>query len=422
MDTLRLHRRTLTAFTVALTAAFASVASLGCSSNGSDFGTGGTGSTSPNPTSTAGTGTTDPTGTTGGIATNPTGATGGDTTSTTGGIATSAGSSAGGAGNTAGTAPLGGSATVGGSGSAGGGVATGGTGGTGTGAACPKAGGICHEFIANDNGKNQVNYVNEFTGAKWSTAVGSSGANSPRTIEIVDNAKAAGGKAVMVSVNTGYVEVDLSNGMKLSETKAENTTNVTGACRLADGTTALGVDTKIVIVQASGAVTPNGFNLPTGANLRAINLDRTTGHYWLSKTETVYELSATGQQLWSASMGAGTKGYAVWWRPGGGAYATTGEPATIVEIDADKKIVATIGGRDNPAFNAYKLDFFSGFVRTAKGNYIVANWLGHLGSNAGKDTPMVVEFEPDGASGKVVWTWGSVNAGQQTITNVYVFK
>ena len=124
--------------------------------------------------------------------------------------------------NTGGSGDTGGTGTVGGS-SAGGTA----TGGTSAGPTCPKpAGQICHEFVANDNGKNQVNYVNEFTGMKWTTPVGSTGANSPRTIEVVDNAKAAGGKALLVSVNTGYVEIDLSNGTKLLEVKAQSTTSV----------------------------------------------------------------------------------------------------------------------------------------------------------------------------------------------------
>jgi len=416
MQTLRPSRRALTTLSVSLSAALACIVSLGCSSNGSAFDTGMGGSGSnPNPAGNMAGTNGDSTSVMGGSTSNPTQAMGGSPQTN------------GGSGDTAGTGtstdPTGGTGSTGGTGNAAGSGNTAGTGtgGSGTVPTCPKGEGKCHEFIANDNGKNTVNYVNEFTGAKWSTPVGSTGANSPRTIEIVDNSKAAGGKAVMVSVNTGYVEIDLSNGTKLLEVKAQSTTNVTGACRLADGTTALGVDTKIVIINASGVPTTN-FNLPAGANLRAINLDRATGHYWLSKTETVYELNAQGQQLWSASMGTGTKGYAVWWRAGGGVYATTGEPATIVEIDANKQIVATVGGRDNPAFDAYNLDFFSGFVRRPNGNYIVANWLGHLGANAGKDTPMVLEFKPNGASGEVVWTWGSVNAGQQTITNVYVFQ
>jgi hypothetical protein len=416
MDSPRSRRRALTALTVSLSAVIASLASLSCSSPGSSFdGAGGSGSsTTNNPTGNTAGSSSNTSSTMGGNGSNTSNVTGG-TGQTTGGTGITAGSTSGGSGTTGGAPPQGGSGTVGGSGGSG-------SGGSDAGPVCPKpAGQICHEFIANDNGKNQTNYVNEFTGAKWTTPVGSTGANSPRTIEIVDNAKAAGGKAVLVSVNTGYVEIDLSNGTKLLEVKGQNITNVTGACRLADGTTALGVGTKIQIINASG-IPGTSFALPAGSNLRAINLDRATGHYWLSLTETVYELSAQGQQLWSASMGAGTKGYAVWWRAGGGAYATTGEPATIVEIDANKQIVATIGGRDNPAFDAYALDFFSGFVRTAKGNYIVANWLGHLGANAGKDTPMVIEFEPDGAAGKVLWTWGSINTGQQTITNVFVFR
>jgi hypothetical protein len=425
MDTLRTHRRILTAFTVSLSAAIASVASLGCSSNGSSFDDAMAGSGPTDPTAaTGGNTTTNPAGAMGGnTTTNPAGAMGGNTTNPTspmgGNDTPGAGTGSGGSGNTAGSGevPQGGVANNGG---------TGNTAGTTSQPVCPKpAGQICHEFIANDNGRNVVNYVNEFTskkagGVEWSTAVGSTGVNSPRTIEIVDNAKAAGGKAVLVSVNTGYVEIDLANGTKLLEVKAQGTTNVTGAVRLADGTTALGVDTKIVVINASGVPNASGFNLPAGANLRAINLDRATGNYWLSKTETVYQLSSSGQQLWSASMGAGTKGYAVWWRAGGGCYATTGEPATIVEIDANKQIVATIGGRDNPAFNSYKLDFFSGFVRLTNGNYVVANWLGHLGTPA-QDTPEILEFKPNGASGEVVWTWGNQTLARQ-ITNVYVIR
>jgi hypothetical protein len=336
------------------------------------------------------------------------------------------GTQTGGGASSAGAAPMGGQ-TSGGSGNG-----TAGSGGSGDpGPACPKpAGQFCHEFIANDNGRNQVNYVNEFTSTKpggvvWSAPVGSTGANSPRTIEIVDNPKAAGGKAVLVSVNNGYVELDLSNGTKLAEVKTQFG-NVTGACRMPDGTTALGVDNagatgtpaQIRIVNSSGVQSRN-FSLPAGANLRAINRNPADGHFWLSLTSTVYELSDTGQVLWQAQMGAGTKGYAVWWRAGGGAYGTTGEPHTIVEINATGQILQTIGQND-PSFEGLKLDFFSGFVRRPNGNFIVANWLGH-NANPDPNAPEIIEFQPDGAKGKAVWTWGNQTLARQ-ITNVYVFK
>ena len=137
------------------------------------------------------------------------------------------------------------------------------------------------------------------------------------------------------------------------------------------------------------------------------------GTYWLSLTESIFQVSSTGQQLWKGNMGAGTKGYAVWWRPGGGAYATSGEPATVIEMNGTGAILATTGGRTKFP----DLDFFSGFQRLPNGNYIVANWLGHVSSPA-SNRPHVVELT---AANAMVWTWGNQSLARQ-ITNVYVFR
>jgi hypothetical protein len=319
-----------------------------------------------------------------------------------------------GAGGTGGAGP-GSGGSAGSMGTGGTGPGTGGAGGGGM-AACPKpAGGICHEFIANDNANNVVNYVNEFTSKNpgavvWKANVGDTGANSPRTIEIVDNPKAKNGKAVMVSINKGYAEFDLTDGTKLAS--VVNQTNVSGACRLPDGTTALGAYPNIKIVSATGGAVTQ-FALPAGDNLRAINRNPADGTYWLSLTESIFQVSATGQQLWKGDMGAGTKGYAVWWRTGGGAYATSGEPATVIEMDGSGKILSQIGGRTMFP----DLDFFSGFQRMSNGNYIVANWLGHIATPA-SNRPEVVELTPQNT---LVWTWGTQALARQ-ITNVYVFR
>jgi len=430
MDTLSSGRRSLIGLIVSLSAALACVGSLACSSNGSSFDMGGAGSTSNttnNTTQATGGGVTDPTNTMGGNGVvNPTQAMGGNP-QTNGGISSTAGMATGGAGTVGGETTQGGQAT--------GGAAQGGqaTGGGNAGPVCPKpAGEVCHEFIANDNGRAQVNYVNEFCapgeatctrppgGVVWKKVVGHNLAtpeNSPRTIEIVDNAKAAGGKAILVSVNDGYVELDQTTGNIIANVTVQFV-GVTGACRLPDGTTALGTNASIRIVSANG-VQSRAFNLPAGSNLRAINRDPATGHFWLSKTETVYEVNDQGQIAWQGFMGTGTKGYAVWWRAGGGAYGTTGEPHTIVELNAAGQIVQTVGG-DDPSFAGLKLDFFSGFVRTAKGNFIVAHWLGHNGT-PDANTPEVIEFEPNGAAGKVVWTWGNQTLAR-SITNVFVVR
>jgi hypothetical protein len=278
---------------------------------------------------------------------------------------------------------------------------------------------FCHEFIANDNGRNVLNYVNEFDPTKnWTKAVGDTGANSPRTIEIVSNAMAKSGKAVLVSLEKGYGEFDLVDGTSLA--KVSNKTGVSGACRYPDGTTALGNDNTIIIVNSTGTEIRR-IAIPQGDNLRAINRNPTTGHFWFSKTSLVYDVSDTGTVTWMGDMGAGTKGYAVWWRDGGGAYATSGDPSTVIEMDMTGKILSTVGGK--AMFTSIGLDFFSGFVRlgpefgSEAGNFVVANWLGHLSAPAAT-TPHIVEFTPQN---KVVWQWGNQTLARQ-ITNVYVFR
>jgi hypothetical protein len=391
----------------------------GCSSEGSQFKT--TGSTGAGGGDTSGPGTGSSTTST--TTTSGAGA-GGDpsgSTSTTMGAGGNMGTGGAGTGSTtsgAGGAPAG-SGGMGGAGTGAGGSkgGAGGTGGAGGGmAACPKpAGQLCHEFIANDNGNNRVNYINEFTSTKpggvvWTAPAGDTGANSPRTIEIVDNPKAKNGKAVLVSLNTGYAEFDLTDGTNLG--KVTNGTNVTGACRLPDGTTALGAYPNIKIVSPTGTLVRQ-FALPTGDNLRAINRNPADGTFWLSLTESIYEVSDQGQQIWQGNMGAGTKGYAVWWRAGGGAYATTGEPATVIEMNTAGTILTTVGGRTTFPI----LDFSSGFQRLPNGNYIVANWLGHIASPA-SDRAHVVELTPQNT---MPWTWGNQSLARQ-ITNVYVFR
>jgi hypothetical protein len=393
------------------------LAAFGCSSKGSDFDSTG-GSTMPPPSGSGGApgipgsgGSGVPTnGTGGGIGAggNPGSGAGEGTGGTVGN-----GGNVGTGGVGAGT---GGRVGTGGNGTGTGGVMAGGTGGAAP--ACPKpTGQICHEFIANDNARFVVNYVNEFDPTKnWTRNVGDTTENSPRTIEIVNNAAAKSGKAILVSVDKGFAELDLVDGVRLAFVQGYS--SITGACRLPDGTTALGNLNQIVIVSSTGTRIRN-IPIPAGANLRAINRDPETGDYWFSKDALVYDVDGqTGQVKWMANMGAATKGYAVWWRVvggvKGGAYATTGDPSTVIEIDVSGQIIKTIGGK-GATFPF--LDFFSGFVRLENGNFVVANWLGHLTAPAA-NAPEVIEFN---AQNQIIWQWGTQTLARQ-ITNVHILR
>jgi hypothetical protein len=413
-----------------------------CGNSGSDFGsTTGTGTSTGTSSGTAGSSVS------GGTGGDTSGGTGGDTSGGTGGNSTS-----GAGGNVTG---------MGGNNNGGGGAGPGtggssGSGGSGGGAQACLNGykGICHEFYANDNNRNQINYVNQFTstnpgGIVWTSKVSAPGSeNSPRTIEIVTadgSAAAAGvksksGRALLVSVNTGFEEYDAVDGTKVASVLTQSSGGVTGACRLPDGNTALGINPNIKIVSPTGTLVRQ-FALPAGPELRAINRNPADGHFWFSKMEYIYETDDQGNQQWKGYMGVGTKGYAVWWREGGGAFATTGEPASIVEVNnvgAQGTILDTTGGQTVFPF----LDFFSGFVRLKNGNYIVANWLGHLATPS-PDAAQVVEFAAPcgvnaqglGALGpcanpknEVVWQWECPTCPNKNqtlsrqITNVYVLR
>jgi hypothetical protein len=414
--------------------AFFLVGAIGCGGSGSSFGSGGAtaSSTGGNTIPVSGSGGSGVSASSGGSTGIEPGGTGGGTGE---GIASGGSTGSGGASASGGRTGTGGGAVVATGGRAAGGapvVGTGGApgaGGTVGGPACPKpAGQICHEFFANDNSANyRVNYVNEFTSSApgsvvWTApvpGVNNGGNNAPRTLEIVPNAQAKTGKALLVSIEQGYVELDIVDGTRL--VTVTNFTGITGATRIpADGTTALANVNRIIIAGAapSTGTTVRTFNLPAGADLRAINRNPVTGNYWLTKTEVIYEVTPTGQVNWQANMPPGSKGYSVWWRDGGGAYATTGDPSTVVEIDASKAILNTVG--DKTKFPGV-LDFFSGFVRLANGNYVVANWLGHIGgSSAGVQyaTHQVVEFSP---TNQMVWSWGTAALAKQ-ITNVLVVR
>lgn len=403
------------------------VAVYGCSSGGSSFGTGGAPGSSGTGGSTLGTGgsvtgTGGSTGT-GSGGTDPGPGTGGANVQGTGGEGTLAtggtGTASGGSGpGTGGSGPGSGGAVGTGGRAAGGATGTGGS----VASACPKpAGQICHEFIASDNGRNQTNYVNEFDPSKnWTTKVGESGENSPRAIQIVDNMMAKSGKAVLISTNSGYSELDLVDGKSLKKVPVGS--GVTWALRLPDGSgnTAVAKDPSILIYGPTGVSTGKTITLPSGPadTLRAINYDPTTKHYFFSKGERpghVYEITDTGSIVWDTSLGSISKGYLQYPREGGGVFATTGYLTSVVEIDAAKTVKILVDGKKFPE---YKVDFFSGFFRLPNGNLMVASWLGHVG-NPDPKTPQALEFSADGT--KVVWTWG-IQTQAQLVTNVYVIR
>jgi hypothetical protein len=167
---------------------------------------------------------------------------------------------------------------------------------------CPKPPGeICHEFLAGDNSRHVVNYVNEFDPSRsWTSQSLGGNANSPLTIEVVDNTAALNHKAALVSIDSGYAEIDLANGKLLERQDAFG--GVGGAYRMPDGTTALKVVRTIRMIDVNGAELRN-FLLPLSYENHP--LDRRNpadGHFWFTEAQHIYEMTDQGAVVWTADL------------------------------------------------------------------------------------------------------------------------
>lgn len=301
----------------------------------------------------------------------------------------------------------------------------GGTAGGTANPACPKpTGQICHEFFANDNSRNQILYVNEFTTKGWTKKVGDTGQNSPRALQLVDNAKGKTGKAVLVSVDKGFVEFDVVDGTEL--TRVATSSAVTSAIRIPNdgisklppGTTVLARDTnptELAFVGPTGAAAATAIKLTfaaAGVELRKLERNPTTGNFSFTKYESasaayIYEVTEQGSLVAKIRLPPNAKGYNAVWIGGGKMQATTGSNASVITIDTAGVVSATVGGpnkvKDAAGVTVFT-DFFSGFTVLPNSNVVAANWLGHVDATKYANTPELLELTP---AGTLAWSWGN---------------
>jgi hypothetical protein len=129
----------------------------------------------------------------------------------------------------------------------------------------------------------------------------------------------------------------------------------------------------------------------------------------------VFAVTIDCQEQWSATFpDSSSKAYRVVPRAGGGAWAATGYPASVVELSDAGQVLNEVGGLDQfPGV----LDFSSGFDLTAAGNVVIANWWGHV-TPPPQAGPHVVELDADN---QLVWRWGT-QAEATHITNVLLVR
>ena len=262
------------------------------------------------------------------------------------------------------------------------------------------AAGLRHRFLAVDESRGQLVYVDEYDASKdWTLKL----AGKHRDLQLV------GGNRVLLATPNGYREYDLADRRLVKE--------VTGypggvsARRLPDGRTILACNARGVTfyeIDAQNRLLRQA-SFPV-ASTRVVRLTP-QGTMLFGSGNQVFEGDLTGALLHTFSLPEGAWAYQALRLPNGHLLVAGGYHPRMYELDTDGRLVETIFSQ--PAEDARSLGFhlLEGFQILSQGDLVICNWTGH-GANDSSKGVQIVQYS---AGGKLVWQWhdsaraGSIN-------------
>jgi len=270
-------------------------------------------------------------------------------------------------------------------------------------AAALQAAPIKHEFIAIDEGKNNLLYVNENDPAKnWIVPIGKS---HPRDLQLV------GGNRVLIGNVTGYSEYDIATGKQLVDVTnfapanaRTDTDEVTSVRRQPNGHTlvagiSIGGSKGVVVLDVDPQGEVRNKIVYPGNYVRFLR-QTAAGTYLIVCDTKICEGNSAGQFIWEAPVEKFGHAWKAVRLPNGNTLASAGYGGFMVELDPAKNTVRKFGSKEQvPA--AIKSDFFASFQLLPNGDVVVCNWQGH-GPGHGSSGVQLLEFDKAGA---IVWQW-----------------
>jgi hypothetical protein len=261
---------------------------------------------------------------------------------------------------------------------------SGGTGGTGA-AASPA------RLLLRDEAQSMVSYLeigNPAAGWHVTAAYG-------RDMQLVGNGR------FMIGTDNGYEERTIATGARVAQQTAFAGTQ--SAHRLRNGNTILagvnwqgGTGIVLVEVNAAGAV-QRRISFPGFTFVRLIR-QTPTGTFLVTADDVVLEGDDTGKILWRANVPRVNQVASHVWQAlrlaNGDTVVSTGYAASLEIFGADSLLKRTITGPASVVPNQ-----FVGFQILANGNFVVANWQGHMGETMGVQ---LLEYDPQGT---LVWSY-----------------
>jgi hypothetical protein len=259
---------------------------------------------------------------------------------------------------------------------------------------------ISHRFLAVDESRGQLLYVDQSDASKgWTLKL----SVKHRDLQLV------GGNRVLLSTPDGYREYDLADRRLVKEVKGY--AGGMSARRLRDGRTILACNTQGLTFYEfdPGDQLLRQANFP-GVSTRVVRLTP-QGTLLFGSGNQVYEGDLTGKLLHRFSLPEGAWAYQSLRLPDGHLLVAGGYHTQMYELDADGKVVRTIGGQGAEDAKTLGLHLFAGFQILNNGDLVVCNWTGH----AAQDSSKGVQILQVNSAGQLIWKWhdparaGSIN-------------
>jgi hypothetical protein len=258
---------------------------------------------------------------------------------------------------------------------------------------------IKHRFLAGDESRDQVLYVDEFDPSNdWTVPL-----KDNRNLQILDNGN------FLASVPGGYREYELKTGKMIKEVivrkqipnKKGKVSNCWGVARY-KGKTYIG-DIKSIIELDENDKELREFKLEGVSYFRQFLMTPEGNFILFAESHAVKEYDNSGKLI--KTFDATTvdekahKAYTAVRKSNGNTVMSTGAGVSIVEVDKDWKLINKSGGKDSP--DGDKFNFFTHVDPLTNGNYVIAHWTGH-GPKDSEKGPQAIELDK---SGKIVWQW-----------------
>ncbi len=260
------------------------------------------------------------------------------------------------------------------------------------------SGPIRHVFLAVDQSRQQVLYVNQFdTSRNWVLK------GAFRDIQLI------GGKNILLSTDDGYREYSLRSRNLLKEVKGFH--DVVDARRMADGRTLLACNQNGVTIYE---LDPAGkqirhANFKTGQTRLVRLTPRGTFLFGTFLSDDlsrgpdgrVIEGDFDGKILQDITVPKIKETYQALRKPDGNLLLINGYNCNVLEVDPHGKVLRTLAGKASPGAESLGINFFAGAQVLRNGDIVVSNWTGPGEADSGKGAQLV-EFNRED---KVVWTW-----------------